>query len=180
MMTFNIFRSVAACALLAAGFAFAPGAVAQTTASTSAPIVVQERPSRAVWLKAEVVHADLHSIIVRERDNALLIHTFTYSQKAQDKMNMIVDNGDGATKIWMTGLGAPTSAPSAAGVSQHELARQITDVLWKAAESGFSGPAFIFSIRDVNSAHQDDEQDNFGALLTSDWQPKLAASVLAR
>ena len=93
MMTFNIFRSVAACALLAAGFAFAPGAVAQTTASTSAPIVVQERPSRAVWLKAEVVHADLHSIIVRERDNALLIHTFTYSQKAQDKMNMIVDNG---------------------------------------------------------------------------------------
>jgi len=64
--------------------------------------------------------------------------------------------------------------------TQHELARQITDVLWKAAESGFSGPAFIFSIRDVNSAHQDDEQDNFGALLTSDWQPKLAASVLAR
>ncbi|HXO50607.1 MAG TPA: hypothetical protein VN888_06170 [Mycobacterium sp.] len=93
---------------------------------------------------------------------------------------LMVDNGDGAKKIWMTGLGAPTSAPSAAGVSQHELARQITDVLWKAAESGFSGPAFIFSIRDVNSAHQDDEQDNFGALLTSDWQPKLAASVLAR
>jgi len=107
-MTFNIFRSVAACALLAAGFAFAPGAVAQTTASTSAPIVVQERPSRAVWLKAEVVHADLHSIIVRERDNALLIHTFTYSQKAQDKMNMIVDNGgyqvgDAVSIRWVPG-----------------------------------------------------------------------------
>ena len=108
MTTFNIFRSVAACALLAAGFAFAPGAVAQTTASTSAPIVVQERPSRAVWLKAEVVHADLHSIIVRERDNGLLIHTFTYSQKAQDKMNMIVDNGgyqvgDSVSIRWIPG-----------------------------------------------------------------------------
>jgi hypothetical protein len=40
---------------------------------------------------------------------------------------------------------------------------------------GFSGPAFIFSVRDVNTADQDNEQDNFGALLTSDWQPKVAA-----
>jgi hypothetical protein len=53
-------------------------------------------------------------------------------------------------------------------------------VLWKAAESGFSGPAFIFSIRDVGTTDQGNEQDNFGALLTRDWQPKVAASVLAR
>jgi hypothetical protein len=92
----------------------------------------------------------------------------------------MVDNGDGGKKIWMTEIGAPTSAPSAAGVSQDEQARQITDILWKSSQSGFSGPAFIFSIRDVNTADQDNEQDNFGALLTSDWQPKVAASVLAR
>jgi hypothetical protein len=98
-----------------------------------------------------------------------------------DRVHQImVDKGDGAKKIWMTELGAPTSAPSAAGVSQDEQAREITDVLWKAAECGFSGPAFIFSIRDIDTAVQDDEQDNFGALLTSDWQPKAAASVLAR
>jgi hypothetical protein len=98
-----------------------------------------------------------------------------------DRVHQImVDNGDGAKKIWMTELGAPTSAPSAAGVSQDEQARQITDVLWKAAQSGFSGPAFIFSIRDVDTADKDNEQDNFGALLTSDWQPKVAAGVLAR
>jgi hypothetical protein len=30
------------------------------------------------------------------------------------------------------------------------------------------------------TADQDNEQDNFGALLTSDWQPKVAAGVLAR
>src|SRR5262249_1926393 len=93
---------------------------------------------------------------------------------------LMVDNGDGAKKIWMTELGAPTSAPSAAGVSQDEQARQITDVLWKAAESRFSGPAFIFSIRDGTAADPGNEQDNFGALLTSDWQPKAAAGVLAK
>lgn len=93
---------------------------------------------------------------------------------------LMVNNGDGAKKIWMTELGAPTCAPSAGGVGEEEQAHQITDVLWKAAESGFSGPAFIYSIRDINSDDQDDEQNNFGALLTSDWQPKVASYVLAR
>jgi len=93
MTTFSSLRTVAACALLTALFAFCPHAGAQTTADTTAPIIVQEKPSKAVWLKAEVVHADLHTIIVRERDNAMMIHTFTYSEKAQDKMNFIVENG---------------------------------------------------------------------------------------
>ena len=93
MTTSNLIRGLAACALLTATFALGAPAGAQTTADTAAPIVVLERPSKAVWLKAEVVHADLHTIIVRERDNSLLIHTFTYSEKAQDKMNYIVENG---------------------------------------------------------------------------------------
>ena len=93
MTIFSIFRSVAACALLTSIFAFGPQAGAQTSANTSAPIVVQEKPVKAVWMKAEVVHADLHTIIVRERGNALLVHTFTYSEKAQNKMNLIVENG---------------------------------------------------------------------------------------
>ena len=93
MTTFSSLRTVAACALLTALFAFCPHAGAQSTADTTAPIIVQEKPSKAVWLKAEVVHADLHTIIVRERDNAMMIHTFTYSEKAQDKMNFIVENG---------------------------------------------------------------------------------------
>jgi hypothetical protein len=93
---------------------------------------------------------------------------------------IMIDNGDGAKKIWMTELGAPTSDPSAEGVSQDEQARQITDVLWKAAQSGYSGPAFVFAIRDVNTALHANRDDNFGALLTSDWQPKVAAGVLAK
>ena len=34
----------------------------------------------------------LENLVIR-RDNSMLIHTFTYSEKAQDKMNYIVENG---------------------------------------------------------------------------------------
>lgn len=91
---------------------------------------------------------------------------------------IMTDNGDGGKKIWMTEMGAPTSAPTAEGVSQQEQARQILDGLRKAAETSYSGPAFIFCIRDSNTANQSNREDNFG-VLTTDWQPKVAATVLA-
>jgi hypothetical protein len=93
---------------------------------------------------------------------------------------IMVDHGDGDKKIWMTEFGAPTTTQTDGGVSQDEQAREITDVLAKAAQSGFSGPAFIFAIRDVNTADPTDDQNVCGALLTSDWQLKVAAGVLAR
>jgi hypothetical protein len=93
---------------------------------------------------------------------------------------IMVDNGDADKKIWMTEFGAPTSEPWAAGVSQEEQAKQITDVLAKAAQSGFSGPAFIYSIRDENTAIRDNDYYNWGALLTSDWQPKFTSTVLGK
>ena len=61
-----------------------------------------------------------------------------------------------------------------------QTAGKITDLLAVAAAVGWSGPAFIYSIRDINTADPDDGEDNFGALMTTDWQPKYAASVLAR
>lgn len=96
------------CSVLVARFSICPIARAQATASTSSPIMVKEKPVKAVWMKAEVVHADLHTIIVRERDNSMMIHTFTYSEKAQDKMNQIVENGgyqvgDQVKIRWMPG-----------------------------------------------------------------------------
>ncbi|MGV0643251.1 beta-galactosidase [Mycolicibacterium sp. XJ2546] len=93
---------------------------------------------------------------------------------------LMIDNGDGRKKIWMTEIGAPTAAATAGGVSQQEQAQQITDVLAKAARTDYSGPVFIYSIRDIDTADVADDQDNFGALLTSDWQPKAAAEVLTR
>jgi hypothetical protein len=94
--------------------------------------------------------------------------------------DVMVTNGDGGKKIWMTELGAPTSDPSAEGVSQAEQAKQITDVLAAIAGTGYSGPAFIYSIRDLDSNNRGDREANFGALLTSDFQPKAAAAALAR
>jgi hypothetical protein len=94
--------------------------------------------------------------------------------------DVMVAHGDGSKKIWMTELGAPTSDPSAEGVSQIEQAKQIADVLAAAAATGYSGPAFIFCIRDEDSAARNGRDKNFGALLTTDWRPKAAAAVLAR
>ena len=107
MMKFRIFGGLAMCAAIAAGFVACP-AHAQTSANTNAPIVVKEKPAKPVWMKAEVVHADKHSIIVRERDNAMMIHTFTYSERAQGKMDQILENGgyqsgDNVRIQWMPG-----------------------------------------------------------------------------
>jgi hypothetical protein len=93
--------------------------------------------------------------------------------------DVMMANGDGAKKIWMTEFGAPT-CDCAGGVSPWEQAKQITDVLAAAAATGYSGPAFIYAIRDTDSANRGDQESNFGALLTSDWQPKLTAGVLSR
>ena len=86
-------------------------------------------------------------------------------------------NGDSDKQIWMTELGAPTIAGSR-GVSEQEQAKQISDVLAASADTGYSGPAFIFTIRDA-PGHADDPEYTYGALLTADWRPKAAAQALA-
>lgn len=45
------------------------------------------------WLKAEVIHADSNSIIVREQDNERMIHTFTFAPPVKDKMTAVADKG---------------------------------------------------------------------------------------
>jgi hypothetical protein len=94
--------------------------------------------------------------------------------------DVMVANGDGGKKIWMTEIGASTSDVAGDGVSQQEQAKQIVDVLGAAAALGWSGPAFIHTVRDLDTANRNDREANFGALLTSDWQPKFTAGVLAR
>lgn len=91
--------------------------------------------------------------------------------------DVMAANGDGGKKIWLTELGGTTDV--AGGISQQEQAKQIVDVLAAAAATGYCGPAFIYSIRDVDTTTTD-PQNHYGSLLTSDWQPKYAAGVLAR
>jgi len=94
--------------------------------------------------------------------------------------DVMTANGDGRKRIWFTELGAPTNDPSAGGVTQQAQAEQIADVLAAAAATPYGGPAFIYSVRDLDTANRSDRESNFGALLTTDWQPKIAASMLAR
>ena len=66
----------------------------------SAPIVVRSsgpktstESTKGNWLKAEVIHADSHSIIVREQANGMMIHTFTFTPELQVKMQKMMDQG---------------------------------------------------------------------------------------
>jgi hypothetical protein len=95
MKTLRIFSALAA---LAVGVAFGTTpAKAQadpvSPLNTSPPIVVKQKAVKPIWLKAEVIHADQLSLLVREEDNGLNIHTFTYSDKAREKMQAVLDAG---------------------------------------------------------------------------------------
>jgi hypothetical protein len=91
-------RILSTLAVLAAGVAFgttpAKGqADPVSPLNTSPPIVVKQKAAKPIWLKAEVIHADQLSLLVREEDNGLNIHTFTYSDKAREKMQAVLDAG---------------------------------------------------------------------------------------
>src|SRR5262249_54144852 len=91
-------RIFAALALLAAGAALmcAPAKAQDSNAeplTTSSPIIVKQKAVKPVWLKAEVIHADQLSLLVREEDNGLNIHTFTYSDKAREKIQAVLEAG---------------------------------------------------------------------------------------
>jgi hypothetical protein len=77
-------------------------AQAAEIAKIAVPIVVKiinavaekgSKPKDSNWLKAEVVHADSNSIIVREQQNGMAIHTFNFSPEMRDQMQAILDQG---------------------------------------------------------------------------------------
>jgi hypothetical protein len=91
-----------------AGLSPAGGTALRAQMSNSAPIVVKQKKQKPVWLKAEVIHADNHTLLVREQANQMNIHTFTYADKAQKKMSQVLDkggyqSGDRIKILWMSG-----------------------------------------------------------------------------
>ncbi len=110
------FIAVALFSALAALAVAAPAARAQviepekTPISTdvNTPVVVKQKPAKAVWLRAEVIHSDRQTLIVREADNAMEIHTFTFSERAKDKIEQVQDeggyqSGDHVRILWIPG-----------------------------------------------------------------------------
>jgi hypothetical protein len=106
-------RIIAALLALAGALAFAPnaaraqdpvtvGAAAAAVARVTAPVITkvydvvtrrQPTPEGSEWLKAEVVHADAVTLIVRERENGYAVHTFNFSPELQPKMQAMLDKG---------------------------------------------------------------------------------------
>jgi hypothetical protein len=75
---------------------------------TNTPVVVKQKPAKAVWLRAEVIHADRRTLIVREEGNGMEVHTFTFSARAKDKMEQAQDaggfqSGDHVRVLWIPG-----------------------------------------------------------------------------
>jgi hypothetical protein len=102
MKSYKIFIIVAALvgALgVSAGSARAQGVA--TPVETVAPIVVgpviaavtKPHHVNGNWLRAEVVHFDSNSIVVREQGNDMAIHTFTYTPELQGKMQALAGRG---------------------------------------------------------------------------------------
>ena len=123
-----------------------------------------------------------------------------------DLHNLMVAQGDGGKKVWLTELGTPANptgkavappalrtgiwaqwfgknnAPTgrASDMTTPEVARQQTlRTLAIAAGVDWTGPAFIYTVRDSGTSSTDREQ-NFGALLSNDWKPEPLAADLAR
>jgi hypothetical protein len=92
----RVTTGAATLALMMLGLLFQP-AHAQVQ---SAPIAVKKTGSKNAstaakesWLKAEVIHADANSIIVREQANGMMVHTFTYTAELRPQMQKLVDQG---------------------------------------------------------------------------------------
>ena len=89
--------------------------------------------------------------------------------------DLMVRNGDGDKKMWITEFGASTgTAPGA--VSEAEHAAIITDAFHAMAQLHFvGGPLFIYAMRDAGTDPADVE-DNFG-LLRRDFSPKASRAA---
>jgi hypothetical protein len=110
------FIAVALFSAAAALAAAAPPARAQVvepartpiSTETNTPVVVKEKPAKAVWLRAEVIHSDRRTLIVREADNPMQVHTFTFSDRAKDKIERVQEeggyqSGDHVRILWIPG-----------------------------------------------------------------------------
>src|ERR1039457_2397344 len=102
MKNYKLFAVLIAAAALAisASPAHAQAVEAAEAAEVAAPIISKvistvapkKRPQDG-WLKAEVIRADANTIIVSERDNERMIHTYTYGPQIKDKRQAMADKG---------------------------------------------------------------------------------------
>lgn len=90
---------------------------------------------------------------------------------------VMVSNGDGAKKVWLTEFGVPTGTNVAGGaVSEQTQAQQVTDAFTLAANWSWAGPLFYYSWQDGSDPTS--TWDNFG-LVDFSGNPKPALSAFS-
>jgi hypothetical protein len=100
-------------------------------------------------------------------------NAFGQSQALHDLM---ASHGDGAKKIWGTEAGYYTGTGTW-GVSEATQAQYMTDYVRLWTQRSYTGPIFIYSLRD-RSTNASASEDNFGVLRVNS-QPKLAYTELS-
>jgi YVTN family beta-propeller protein/VCBS repeat-containing protein len=83
---------------------------------------------------------------------------------------LMVANGDGNKKIWVTEYGQPSAYSGEAGQAEY-----LGDFLRTWRDLDYAGPAYIHTFRDY--AHNDENHASFG-LYRLDWSPKPALSTV--
>ena len=85
-------------AAFAAALIFSP--ITAKAQNVTAPVVVKNPSTnspkvkaKGEWIKGEVIHADATSIVFREQENGMSVHTFTFDPSIQDRMRAIADSG---------------------------------------------------------------------------------------
>jgi polysaccharide biosynthesis protein PslG len=86
----------------------------------------------------------------------------------QNIYDLMVANGDGALKIWITEYGVPTDH-----VTEQTQAEYIKDLIDAWQSMSFGGPLFIYTTRDGQPG------SGYFGIFNADWIPKEAALVIA-
>jgi hypothetical protein len=68
-------------------------AVAAAQVATAPPIKIKTPRPKPLKFRGEVLSATSQQMIVRSRENASIVRTFTYTQPVREQMQRIIDRG---------------------------------------------------------------------------------------
>jgi len=93
------------------------------------------------------------------------------SETTPSARSVMIANGDGAKKIWLTEFGAPTGA-APLSITEPAQAQFVTDAYATVGRCPWAGPAFLYSFRDRSTDVSN--ADNAFGIIRYNWAPKPA------
>ncbi|MGF1596216.1 MAG: cellulase family glycosylhydrolase [Acidimicrobiales bacterium] len=121
--------------------------------------------------------------------DGVAIHPYSYPARPSDRsknwnlfgqlpaiQGLVAEAEEQPVPIWLTEFGAPTGAADNA-VSEADQAAMVREALSCVGRLPWSGPLYLYNLRDRPGGDIDDAEDNFG-LFTADGQPKASAVVV--